>query len=89
MVSIRICEGLWGKVTIINGETRDELWQGKSSQTATFASAPTMPIEIIWGIFQTPNVKETVTDGTDYEVIFRMGPFGAKYSLVETEKADE
>ena len=89
MVSIRICEGLWGKVSIINGETREQLWQGKSSQTATFESAPAMPIEIIWGIFQTPNVKETVTDGNDYEVIFRMGPFGAKYSLVEVEKTDE
>ncbi|MCR5337086.1 MAG: hypothetical protein K6E75_00875 [Lachnospiraceae bacterium] len=88
MVSIKISEGLWGKVTIVNSDTKEQLWQGKSGQTAQFEMDGSVPVEIIWGIFQTPNAKETVTDGTDYELIFRMGPFGAKYSIVEAEKTE-
>ena len=83
MVRIDICSGLWGKVSVVNAESRQELWQGKSGQTAEFESAPSMPIEIIWGILRTPNVRENVFDGCDYELIFRMTPFKAEYYLVQ------
>ncbi|MCR5283109.1 MAG: hypothetical protein K6E18_07030 [Lachnospiraceae bacterium] len=89
MVSIDICQGLWGKVSIINKETKEQLWEGKSGETAEFPSAPTMPIAIIWGIIQTPNVIETVTDGSDYELVFRMKPFKSEYYLVEKKMVGE
>ena len=85
MVSIQICQGLWGKVTIINADTKEELWKGKSGELAKFEVSADTPIHIIWGIFQTPNVSETVSDGKEYEVIFRMTPFAAKYFLVPKE----
>ena len=87
MVSIDLCPGLWGKVSVVNGETKEMLWQGKSGQTAEFEALDTMPIEIIWGILQTPNVKETINDGASYEMVFRMKPFGAEYFLVRKDLA--
>ena len=83
MVTIDICEGLMGKVSIINTETKEKLWEGKSGDTAKLKSDPSMTVSVIWGLLQTPNVTETVTDGKDYELIFRMKPFRSEYYLIE------
>ena len=88
MVSIEICRGLWGKVSVIDAKSRKELWTGKSGETAEFEASDMMPIEIIWGILQTPNVKENVCDGNDYELVFRMKPFGAQYYLMQKKTDD-
>ena len=37
MVRIAICEGLWGKVSIIQCGTQKKLWEGKSRDLAEFA----------------------------------------------------
>ncbi len=89
MVSIDICKGLWGKVSVTDTETKKELWQGKSGQTASFAVDGEKQITMIWGIFQTPNLKETVKDGGEYELICRIRPFGAEYSLISKEEIRE
>ena len=89
MVKIHLCPGLFGKVTIVNAETKEELWQGKSGVIAEIDVTGTVPIEIIWGILQTPNVKENVTEGEEYELIFRMTTFKSEYYLVKWEDENE
>ena len=89
MVRIAICEGLWGKVSIIQCGTQKKLWEGKSRDLAEFALPDGLQeaeIAIIWGILQTPNVKTTVQDEKSYELIFRMKPFAAEYSLIPQEE---
>ena len=83
MVSIYICKGLFGKVRIVNAERLDELWSGKSGETAEFNIENEERIGIAWGFFNKINVEETVCAGKHYELIFRMNTFGAKYYLIE------
>ncbi len=89
MVSVKLCEGLFGKVSVMHADTKEILWEGKSGQKAEFEVAEDTPVWFIWGILQTPNLNETVKKDGNYELIFRMKPFKSEYSLIDLDEPYE
>ena len=92
MVSIIICKGLFGKVRILDMETKEELWTGKSGETAEFElpeGKDEAEIGLEWGpfSFRYINAKDTVKRDGKYGLFYRMSFFGAKYYLVDVGEA--